>query len=174
MGLFGIGDGKMEMQIANVNVAPGETVEGAATLTLNKDVKGKEVLATLFAERTEIRYYNGKRNSSRVRMYAKSETLDTEKLYTKQDSPYQYKFSFVIPLLQTPQTSAAPSGALGAALEVVGVLNTISGNSVEYSPACWYVMVELKHEAMLTFSISKMTEINVAAPPQPGGGAITN
>lgn len=49
-GIFGFGDGKMELQLTNVNVAPGDTLEGTASLTMKKDVMGKEVVAILSGE----------------------------------------------------------------------------------------------------------------------------
>ena len=68
--MFGIGDGKMELQLKNLNVAPGNTLEGTATLTLNKDVKGKEVVAILFAEETvTARNSSGRATRNKVKMY---------------------------------------------------------------------------------------------------------
>ncbi len=51
-GIFGLGDGKMDLQLKNVNVVPGDTLEGTASLTMKKDVMGKEVVAILYAEET--------------------------------------------------------------------------------------------------------------------------
>jgi len=97
-GIFGLGDGKMDLQLKNVNVAPGDTLEGTASLTMNKDVEGKEVVAILYAEETvREREANGREISKQITLYSKSEILDTEKLYTNANSPYQYKFAFVIP-----------------------------------------------------------------------------
>ncbi len=168
MGLFGIGDGKMDMQIKNPNVAAGEILEGTATLTLNKDVNGKEVVAILFAERTETyRTSSGQQGSRKVSVYSKAQTLDTEKLYTKQNGPYQYKFSFVI-----PQTGASlPAGVS----PIIGEIGSLVGGLSGLAPIRWYVKVELKHEAMLTFAIAKTQEISILAQPQqpqPAAGEI--
>ena len=97
-GIFGLGDGKMDLQLTNVNVAPGDTLEGTASLTMKKDIMGKEVVAMLYAEKTVMeRHPKGGVAPKEFLVYAKSETLDTEKLYTTTNSPYQYKFSFIIP-----------------------------------------------------------------------------
>jgi hypothetical protein len=158
MGLFGLGDGKMDLQLKNASVAPGETLEGTATLTLNNDVKGKEVVAILFAERTERYMNNGHQESRNVQVYSKAETLDTEKLYTKQNGPYQYHFTFVI-----PQTGASIPAATSQVIAAIGALVSAMG---ALTPIRWYVKVELKHDAMLTFAIAKTQEINILAQPQ--------
>ena len=138
-GIFGLGDGKMDLQLTNVNVAPGDTLEGTASLTMKKDIMGKEVVAMLYAEKTVMEHHpKGGAAPREFLVYAKSETLDTEKLYTTANSPYQYKFSFVIP-------ETGVSGSRGG--EVVR----------------WYVAVELKHEAALKFPVTKRQEINIVA-----------
>jgi hypothetical protein len=158
-GIFGIGDGKMDLQLKNVNVAPGNTLEGTATLTLNKDVKGKEVVAILFAEKTVTDHdANGRVTRRQINMYSKSEILDTEKLYTKANGPYQYKFTFVIPETG-PSASQAVSGALG-------MITNLAGAFAGMGPVRWYVKVELKHEIMLKFPIAKTQEINIVAGTQ--------
>lgn len=165
MGLFGIGDGKMELQIKNVNVASGETLEGTAILTLNKDIKGKEVVAILYAEMTEMVMNQGTQSSRTIQTYSKSETLDTEKLYTKANGPYTYNFNFVIP--QTSSSTQAAGSTAGIVQNLVGGMgmggfggrmNRNMGGTVR-----WYVKVELKHESMLSFPVAKTQEINIVA-----------
>lgn len=159
MGLFGIGDGKIELQLKNANVPSGGTLEGTVTLTLNKDVKGKEVIAVLYAERTvESLGANGQMNRRTMNIYTKSVVLDGDKLYTKSNGPYQYNFTFVIP--QTGNTMAQGGGILGAFTGMAGGM--VGGGIVR-----WYVKVELKHEAMLSFPIEKKQEIGVVTQPQP-------
>ena len=152
-GIFGLGDGKMELQLASVNVAPGDTLEGTASLTMNKDVKGKEVVAVLYAEETVREHEaNGREISKQVTLYSKSETLDTEKLYTNANSPYQYKFAFVIP-------ETGPSATQTTSISVGMIPNLLrSGGIVR-----WYVKAELKHEAALKFPVAKTQEINIVA-----------
>ena len=152
-GIFGLGDGKMDLQLKNVNVAPGDTLEGTASLTMNKDVMGKEVVAILYAEETvREREANGREISKQITLYSKSEILDTEKLYTNANSPYQYKFAFVI-----PQTG--PSATHASSISV-GMISSLlrSGGIVR-----WYVKAELKHEAALKFPVAKTQEINIVA-----------
>ena len=159
MGLFGIGDGKIELQIKNPNVPSGGTLEGTAILTLNKDVKGKEVVAVLYAERTvETISTNGQMTRRSMNIYTKSVVLDGDKLYAKSNGPYQYNFTFVIP--QTGGMQTPGSGVLGA---FTGMVGGMSGGGI----VRWYVKVELKHEAMLSFPIEKKQEIGVVTQPQP-------
>lgn len=169
MGIFGIGDGKMELQLNNINVASGETLEGTATLTLNKDVKGKEVIAILYAEREEMRYNQGKETKVKVSIYSKTETLDGDKLYTKANGPYQYKFSFVIPQIDTPAIGST-GGIFG---DIMGMKSGGAGVSGMVSGIVrWYVKAELKHESMLTFPVATTQEINMLARPRATGGQI--
>lgn len=73
MGLFGIGDGKMVVALKKPNAAPGEQLNGTATLTLNTDVGAKGVFATLYAQRDDTRIGpNGSVSKSTVEIYKKS------------------------------------------------------------------------------------------------------
>jgi hypothetical protein len=170
MGLFGIGDGKMELQLKSPNVSSGETLEGTATLTLNKDVKGKSVVAILYAERTETTHgANGSISKRNIKIYSRSVDLDTEKLYTKAGCPYQYKFSFVIPQTGVSTPKAASSG-MKAVESILGAVGGVSG--LGSGLVRWYVKAELNHEAMLTFPIAKTQEINIVVPSQQQAGSI--
>jgi hypothetical protein len=158
MGLFGIGDGKVELQLKNPNVPSGGTLEGTATITLNKDVRGKEVVAVLYAERTvESLGTNGQMNRRNINIYSRSVVLDGEKLYAKSGGPYQYNFTFVIP--QMGGASTPGGGILGS---LVGAVGGMAGGGI----VRWYLKVELKHESMLSFPIEKKQEIGVSAQPQ--------
>ena len=148
----------MDLQLKNVNVAPGDTLEGTASLTLNKDVEGKEVVAILSAEKTVTeREANGRVTRRQLPLYSKSETLDNEKLYTTANSPYQYKFAFVIPETGRSATQGT-SLSVGIAPNLFANLFSGGGGIVR-----WYVKVELKHEAALKFPIAKTQEINIVA-----------
>ncbi len=165
MGLFGIGDGKMELQVYNPNVSPGQKVEGTATLALKKDVKGKVVVAILYAIMTEFRpggmAMNGNRadNRTNVQVYENKQDLDGEKPYTVAGSPYTYRFSFVL-----PQTVGNPAGAGGGELgKLAGMLGSAVNGTIR-----WYVKAELKHENALPFPIEKRQEIYMVSSPQQG------
>ena len=159
--IFGLGDGKMDLQLKSVNVAPGDTLEGRASLTLNKDVEGKEVVAILYAEETVTeREAKGPPHARQITLYSKSETLDTQKLYTNANSPYQYKFAFAIP-------ETGPSATQRTSVSVGPIANLIrSGGIVR-----WYVKAELKHEAALKFPVAKTREINIVARSDVQGDA---
>lgn len=156
----------MELQLKNANVASGDTLEGTATLTLNNDVKGKSVVATLFAEKTQVTFQEApfekgsfenveRKRQSTTLVYTKSETLDNEKLYTKQNGPYQYRFSFVI-----PQTNAPPSGITGVLMSVASMVGGMLGIG---GPTRWYIKVELNHDAMLSVPIETKQEIYIVS-----------
>jgi hypothetical protein len=165
MGLFGIGDGKMDLQLKSANVTPGGTLEGTASLTLNKDVKGKSVIAVLFAEQQE-RFIGprGQPETRTIKVYSKTENLDGEKLYTKANGAYDYKFNFVVP--QTgPSATRSPSAAVGAMEMLAGGL-AMGGFGGGMSMVRWYVKVELIHDAMLSFPIAKTQEINIVLGQQ--------
>lgn len=169
MGLFGIGDGAIDLQLKNVNVASGETIEGTVTLTLNADVKGKQVIAILFAEKTETSINQGQQITRTIKIYTRSVTLDTEKLYTKQNSPYQYKLSFVIPQMTTTSPEkGANTGIMGG---LFGGSSRFGGSSTSLTR--WYLKVEFEHETMMSFPIEKTQEIDIVArPQQPVSGQI--
>jgi len=151
--IFGLGDGKMDLQLKDLNVAPGDTLEGSASLTMKKDVMGKEVVAILYAEETvREREPNGREISKQITLYSKSEILDTEKLYAKANSPYQYKFVFVI-----PQTG--PSATHATSISVGMIPNLFRSGAI----VRWYVKAELKHEAALKFPVARTQEINIVA-----------
>jgi len=143
----------MDLQLKNPNVASGDTLEGTASLTMKKDVEGKEVVAILYAERTVTeREANGREMRKEITLYSKSETLDTEKLYTTANSPYQYTFSFVIP-------ETGPSATHTTSLSIGTFSNLLGGGGI----VRWYVKAELKHEAALKFPVAKTQEINIVA-----------
>ncbi len=160
MGLFGPGEGKMEIALKSQNVAPGQALEGTATLTLNKDVKGKEVVAILYAERTMTQMGMGGGGSgmsqSKMNVYTNKQSLDGEKLYAKSGSPYQYKFSFVIP--QANAAGSQPNKNAQAAEMFLGSMAGLMGGS---NIVRWYIKVELKHEGLLSFPIEKTQEVNI-------------
>jgi len=151
--IFGLGDGKMDLQLKNLNVASGDTLEGTASLTQNKDVEGKEVVAILYAEETVTeREANGGEIRSQISLYSKSETLDTEKLYTKTNSPYQYKFAFVIP-------ETGPTATQSTRVSIGPIGNLIRSGGI----GRWYVKADLKHEAALKFPVAKTEELSIVA-----------
>lgn len=165
MGLFGIGDGVIDFQLKNKNVAFGEAVEGTVKLTINTDVKGRQVVATLYAERTETTINpQGQPVTKKFQIYTKSEQLDTEKLYTKQSSPYQYNISFVIPQTsETQQDKGTSAGVLGNLLGGLGGAQRPGSSS---GLTRWYVKVEFQHETMLSFPLEKTEEINIVLHSQ--------
>ena len=158
MGLFGIGDGKMDLALVSVDVAPGDKLEGTATLTLNTDVNANGVFATLYAERRDETFNaQGQPMSRNVNIYTNRQKLDEKKRYLKASSPLAYKFSFVIP--QTGST--VPQG--GAAGTVANLIQGAEGMGMRAGmmaePVRWFINVTL--EIPLAFGISKVQEINI-------------
>jgi hypothetical protein len=139
MGLFGLGDGEIKLQIKNINVAVGQPVEGTVLLKLNEDIKARGISVILYAEKTETTNTpQGQTLKKNTNIYDKTIQLDTEKTYEKSKSPYEYTFSFVIPQ--------------------IGMFSGI---------VRWYIKAELKHETVLSFPMAAMEEINIISQPQP-------
>ena len=135
----------MDLQLNSLKAASGEILDGTATLTLNKDIKGKAVVATLYAQTQGVL---GKELSQPESFpYSKSQTLDTERLYTSQGGPYRYKFSLVMPQVEAIET----------------ILDKFP--EFTYETLRWFVLVELKHDAMLSLPISKTQEIRIVKKP---------
>jgi hypothetical protein len=163
MGLFGFGDGKMELQLKNLNLYPGGMLEGTASITLKKDVKGKGVIATLFAESIAWqRNMQGREEKRIMVVYKKEDILDVEKTYLKQGSPLQYQFRFDI-----PQNVLAPEMR-----SVVKGIENLAGGASSFGMGRgfagvvrWYV--EVKLEMPLAIGISKKLELNVSPSNMP-------
>ena len=150
----------MEIQLKSTDATPGGTIEGAASLTLSKDIKGKAVIAELYAEQSETHYNSkGRPENVIVKIYSKKETLDGEKLYPK-GGPYSYNFQFVVPQTAQPKVplQAKPGNLRAAAIIGVEMLETMS-NIV---PIRWFVRVELVH-GILSFPVAYKQEINIMA-----------
>ena len=160
MGLFGIGDGKVDLELKDNTVSPGSMLEGTATFTLNKDIKAKGVIAILYAEETrETRMANGTSGTTRRTIYENKQQLDTAKTYAT-GAPLQYNFRFVIP--QTGNSTNTGSG-------VGGILKSLAMNSMGMAITRWYI--EVKLDIGLLDSVSKKQEINIlAASGTPPGG----
>jgi hypothetical protein len=184
MGLLGIGDGKLELQIKNPKAISGEILEGTVTLILNKDIKAKGIIVTLFAKELLSRptvSTKGTRTQGATVLdcYSASKTLDNEKTYTKSNN-YQYNFSFVVPQAEElkPEVrgflQSSPDSKLGkfeAAERAAGAKAYELGASTRTIK--WYIKAELKHEAFLDFPIETTQEINIIVQ-QPTGPDRTN
>lgn len=155
MGLFGIGDGKMEMQLSKNEFVSGEKIEGTATLTLNKDIKAKGVVAEIWGERTETtRNMNGQIQRRQVVVYKFASNLDVERAYMRSESPKTYKFT-----LDAPDTGGMPSaGSEGTAARVFSALGQMAGGGA--GPIMWFVGVKVVMPA-LEFSIAKKQQISI-------------
>lgn len=153
MGLFGIGDGKVDLTLKSNTVSPGGMLEGTATFTLSKEIKAKGVIAILFAEETRENM-NGQRSTRKV--YENKQQLDTAKTYP-QGQPLTYNFKFVVP--QTNQNQA--QGALGTIMKGMAMVGM--GGITR-----WYVEVQLNVGLLENFS--KKQEINIVTGQAPAGG----
>lgn len=162
MGLFGIGDGKMDMQIANTTVQSGGAVEGTATLTLNNDVKANGVFAIIYAQRRETSFINGTASQTTVTVYQDKQQLDGPRTYTKGETPKTYNFKLVVPAGSGGAPQQASGGAPQQASGVLGMLQGIAGSMGVMAPLMWYVEVKLDHS--LAFDVSKKMQIQVSGP----------
>jgi hypothetical protein len=162
MGFFGLGTGKMALVLKSPSVSPGGTLEGTATLTLDKDAKAKGVFAHLYAKKEE-QYMGpqGRLERRTIFLYKNEQKLDSEKVYLKDQSPMAYNFSFVIPQMGAVGRPQNETG--GAIMEFAQEVSLFSGNmGFNQFPIRWYVDVKL--EMTLAFPVAITQEINVLIP----------
>lgn len=150
MSLLGIGAGKMELRLNRIEFHPGETIEGAASLTLNEQVKARGAVAEFWAEITQSR---GKSSYTKI-LYKKEERLDTEKEY-RSGVPMRYEFKFVVPEGILKATGQG-NGLLG---KIGDFFSKMSNNSIR-----WYVTAKL--DVPMAFDVSARQQLRVTLAPQ--------
>lgn len=141
--VFGIGEGKIELQLNTHDVASGGKISGMLKLKLNAPKKAKELRVELIGEQ---RQRSGD-SSKKVVIYRFKQTLGGEQEY----SGGEYEFE-----LQAPQTTEleqkAQEGAAGAILGAAKLLGAIS-------PIEYYVVGTL--DLPMSMDINKRVQIAV-------------
>ncbi len=167
MGLFGIGDGKIQIQVTSPDISSGATLTGTATITLNSDVKANGIIAKVYANRTTERYVNGNRQPETETFYVKEIPLDGDKLYPKSSSPLKYDFKFVIPQVTGNDTGNAPQQIPGALGSLINAAERMQPGGV----VRWYV--EVKMNVHMGIPMIGVQELNWVGARQPGAGMDT-
>jgi hypothetical protein len=147
--VFGLFEkGKISLVLDKVQFSHGETITGTATMTLNKPISARGVTATLFSEITSTRMTPKGMQRSTMRGFTFPVPLDGEKEYST--TPYTYPIKILIP--EASATSQS-SGAMGAAVQAIGMLATGAQNTK------WFV--EVKLDIPKGFDVSKKVQINI-------------
>lgn len=141
--VFGIGEGKVELQLNTHDVASGGKVSGTLKLDLPAPKKAKELRVELVGEQKRMR--NGKRHT--VRVYEFKQSLGGEQDY----SSGEYKFELNAPQ-KTEFEKKAGEGALGAVIGAAKMLGAIE-------PVRWYVIGTL--DLPMSLDINKKVQIAI-------------
>jgi len=150
--MFGLGKGKIELQLDKYQFKPGEEIKGTLIMTLKKPVEAGGVDIRLFAQQRQTRYTSKGTSTRYMTLYDFSLPLDREKTYPPQ--PSSYKFSLKIPTQFAAQKM--PDGTMGQVIKVAQFL--AGGRTVTK----WYVIGKLKVKGWGPFNdISKKVQINV-------------
>jgi len=149
--MFGLGTGKMELQLPKYSFSPGETVNGKVLLKVEKNTNAKGVFVELYGERKVTSGYGKEKRTRTMRVFEFKQPLDVEKEYAKGE--YSYDFSIKIPTDVLNQQKK-PDGALGA---VVDIAQTLSGSG---SRIDWRLVANL--DISMGIDVSKKVELNIA------------
>ncbi len=153
MGLFGIGDCKIELAVPSTEIRPNGVLEGTVTITLNRDVMATGVFATLEAVRHAISNVRNTSTFQNIAVYQKIQQLDTERRYLKQDSPLTYSFRFVVPEL----TEAMQSTREGLS----EAFNPFSTDGTKHGPVTWSLKAKLDIPHALEMETSKSQSLQM-------------
>lgn len=141
--VFGIGEGKIGLELNTHEAAAGGKISGTLKLELPAPRKAKELRVEIIGERREM--HNGKRRT--VRVYEFKKPLGGEQEYTSGE----YRFELPVPQ-QARQGPLPQEGALGT---IVGLAKAFGVGA----PIEWYVVGVL--DIPMSFDISKKVQIAV-------------
>jgi len=152
--VFGLGKGKIELQLEKYNLHPGDTIKGTVTLKLKKPVHARALKILFFGEQitntTSLQGNAVHRNTSITYVYKFEMPLDREKDYFNEN----YSFEITIPKDILQRTSATPQGTIG---EIVKAAQILSGMNRRIQ---WYI--EAKLDVPKGLDVKKKTQINIA------------
>lgn len=136
--MFGFGIGKIELKLPKTTYAAGEVIEGTLLLTVNKPVKARGLLITLYAKQ---RFRKEELDEGRIVMatvteeiYNYKQQLDGEKEYQKTGEATAYPFSITMPpMARVTQDAINPLHEF--TISLVGV--QVGGGPGPIGPAQW-------------------------------------
>lgn len=150
MAIFGIGAGRMELQLERNEFRPGETIVGTAKLQINEQLKARGVKARLWAERTRR---TGKHTYVDI-LFDREIVLDSAEQYSP-GVPKAYNFQFEIPIGVLSEAQFG-QGVVGGAM---GFLKDMANSGIR-----WYVQAKL--DLPMALDVSAKRQINVQPRPQ--------
>jgi len=150
--MFGLGKGKIEIQITKFNFSPGETIEGNVILALDKPMNAKGVTIELTGTRksSSLNVSKGKRSSRTDTVFSFKQPLDGEKEYPA--SELNYKFQIKIP--NDVSTQPAFGGDIAGTLIKSAQILTGTNSRVD-----WYLTARL--DIPWKIDVSKRLQINI-------------
>jgi hypothetical protein len=155
--MFGFGKGKIEIQLAKYQFAPGEIIEGSVVLNVKKPTKARAVRIGIIGERIQSSFDVGigpsrNRTSSQENqtIFEFSQPLDGEKEYSG-DSSYVFKLKIPDSVVTQPKIGEGTIGTLVKAAQI------LSGDNSQIK---WWIVANLDIPGGL--DISKRVQINVA------------
>jgi len=155
--VFGIGEGKVNLQLNKTQFSQGETISGNIQLELKKPKQAKRMFIEFYGEQKQRTRTGGiamgigrstrpsKTRTDTVRIFEFSQDLDIEKEYAGNET---YSFEIKIP---TDLLARRPEGAVGTMMDVAKMLGGI------YAPK-WYVRAALDVTGL---DIAKRIQINI-------------
>ncbi|MCP4648106.1 MAG: hypothetical protein GY852_10315 [bacterium] len=127
--VFGIGEGKIELELDGYNVSPGGKISGKLKLELNSPKKANEFRVELIGEQLQTARKMGsrERTTKKVVVFRSMQKLGGEQEYTSGE----YEFELDAPPKEEPREDVSQEGLAGA---IVGAAKMLKGmNPIVYS-----------------------------------------
>lgn len=159
--MFGLGAGKIELNLPKTAYNRGEELKGTLLLTLNQPVKARGLFVKFYAEQKH-REMRGSGKDRELKdtirtIYEFQAELDKEREYLKTDAPAAYPFTFTIP--PAPQVDIGQIIPPGVPDILVSALNLIPKTTGPIGPMMWYLEGYL--DLPVAFDISKKVQLNI-------------
>ena len=164
--IFGLGLGKMQVNLEKYNFVEGETIKGKISFNLKKPTQARAVKVGIYAKQKQRtrRPASTNRNvgpsttTETITVYDFDQQLDGEKEYMNGDYPFEIKVPTGV-LAARPQ---APDGALGTVVKTLAYLGPQKRYPIQWELKAWL-------DIPMKFDVSKKVQIQVtegAAPAQ--------
>lgn len=153
--IFGLGKGKIRIDLDKSDFSPGETIKGKVSLEIKKSIPARQLKVTLVGIRITTQQIITQKGpttkTKRSTIHHSENSLAEEKQYFKGEYPFKIKIPADI--LQKSSTSKGVLGILSKAAEVLkGVTETSS--RIE-----WHLEASL--DIPKAFDIKKRVQINI-------------
>ncbi len=125
--MFGLGKGKMVIEIPKYSFSPGETVQGTIRLELKKPQHGAGVFVGIVGSQRIRRLIGTTYQNQKVNVYKFRQPLDSEREYAKGVQSYRFRIRIPVDV----EMSKGPEGNLGKILKTAERL-TFTSKSIEW------------------------------------------